>query len=105
MGGCLMQARTIAAAAALLLTVSSRPAAGAQKASGQARSAHVDASRRLEDVNHRNADGSTPLQWAVYAGDSAEVTRLLRAGADVSIANNYGATPMSLAAEEGNAEI
>ena len=58
-----------------------------------------------EDVNRRNADGSTPLQWAVYDGDVAEVKRLLRAGADVSLANNYGATPMSLAAEVGNTDM
>jgi ankyrin repeat protein len=57
------------------------------------------------DVNRRNADGSTPLQWAVYRGDLAEARRLLRAGADVSLANNYGATPMSLAAEVGNADM
>ena len=58
-----------------------------------------------EDVNRRNPDGSTPLQWAVYEGNVAEVKRLLRAGANVSLANNYGATPMSLAAEVGNAEM
>jgi ankyrin repeat protein len=58
-----------------------------------------------DDVNRRNADGSTPLQWAVYNGDVAEVRRLLRAGANVSLANNYGATPMSLAAEVANTEI
>jgi ankyrin repeat protein len=57
------------------------------------------------DVNRREVDGSTPLQWAVYHGDVAEVRRLLNAGADVSMANNYGATPMGLAAEVGNAEI
>ena len=57
------------------------------------------------DVNQQNADGSTPLQWAVYEGDVAEVRRLLGAGADVSLANNYGATPMSLAAEVANTEI
>ena len=50
-------------------------------------------------------DGSTPLQWAVYNGDVAEARRLLRAGADVSLANNYGATPMSLAAEVGNTDM
>ena len=57
------------------------------------------------DVNRRNPDGSTPLQWAVYEGNLAEVKRLLRAGANVSIANNYGATPMGLAAEVGNADM
>src|SRR5256885_5025374 len=56
-------------------------------------------------VNHRNADGSTPLQYAVYDGNVAEVRRLLKAGANVALANNYGATPMGLAAEAGNAEI
>jgi ankyrin repeat protein len=57
------------------------------------------------DVNRRNPDGSTPLQWAVYEVDAAEVARLLRGGADVSLANHYGATPMSLAAEVANTEI
>jgi uncharacterized protein len=63
------------------------------------------AQTRREDVNRRNEDGSTPLQWAVYDGNVAEVKRLLRAGAKVAVANNYGATPMSLAAEVGNADI
>ena len=57
------------------------------------------------DVNARNPDGSTPLQWAVYEVDVAKVERLLDAGADASIANNYGATPMGLAAEVANTEI
>jgi ankyrin repeat protein len=57
------------------------------------------------DVDRRNADGSTPLQWAVYEGNVAEVRRLLAAGADVALANDYGATPVSLAAEVGDAEI
>jgi len=57
------------------------------------------------EVNRRNPDGSTPLQWAVYNGDLAEVKRLLRLGADASIANKYGATPMSLAAEVANTDI
>ena len=58
-----------------------------------------------ENVNRRNPDGSTPLQWAVYEGDVAEVAHLLDAGADVSLANHYGATPMGLAAEVGDAAI
>jgi ankyrin repeat protein len=63
------------------------------------------AQSRPADVNKRGVDGSTPLQWAVYEGNVAEVRRLLKAGANVSLANNYGATPMGLAAEVGNAEI
>ena len=59
----------------------------------------------VADVNHRNADGSTPLQWAVYKGDVAEVRRLLDDGADPNLANEYGASPMSLAAEVANTEI
>src|SRR6185295_18200023 len=58
-----------------------------------------------KDVNHRDPDGTTPLQWAVYDGNAAEVQRLVKAGANVSLANNYGASPMGLAAEVGNAEI
>jgi ankyrin repeat protein len=58
-----------------------------------------------DEFNRRNADGSTPLQWAVYEGDVAEVKRLIAAGADVSLANDYGATPMSLAAEVADTPI
>jgi ankyrin repeat protein len=57
------------------------------------------------DVNTPQADGSTPLQWAVYRRDAAEAEKLIRAGADVSAANNYGATAMSLAAATGDAAI
>ena len=70
-----------------------------------AQSKPVPAATLKEDVNHRDPDGSTPLQWAVYDGKVTEVQRLLKAGANVSLANNYGASPMSLAAEVGNAEI
>src|SRR5688572_30948911 len=63
------------------------------------------AQSKPSDVNKRAVDGSTPLQWAVYEGNVAEARRLIKAGANVSLANNYGATPMSLAAEAGNTEI
>jgi ankyrin repeat protein len=61
--------------------------------------------QKKEDVNRRNVDGSTPLQWAVYKGDIVEVRRLLKAGADVTLANNYGATPMTLAAEVASTDM
>ena len=57
------------------------------------------------NVDQRNPDGSTPLQWAVYEGNAPEVSRLLDAGADVKLANDYGATPMSLAAEVADTAI
>jgi ankyrin repeat protein len=62
-------------------------------------------SAKKDDVNRRNVDGSTPLQWAVYNGDVVEARRLLKAGADVTLANNYGATPMTLAAEVANTDM
>ena len=61
-----------------------------------AQSKPVPATALKEDVNHRDPDGSTPLQWAVYDGKVTEIQRLLKAGANVSLANNYGASPMSL---------
>lgn len=63
------------------------------------------ADEKVTDVDHRNADGSTPLQWAVYEGDVREVERLLGAGADVSLANDYGVTAMELAAVVAHTEI
>ena len=99
-----MLARTIVCAA-LLVTVLPGATVSAQTASRQQQATKVKPSSRIEDVNRRNADGSTPLQWAVHEGDVAEVKRLLAAGADVSLANHYGATPMGLAAEVGDTEI
>jgi len=55
----------------------------------------------VADVNHRNADGSTPLQWAVYKGDVAEVRRLLDDGASLQAKDRLGAMPLSHAAREG----
>jgi len=81
-----------------------RPSTGAQGVPSGVEGRSGPATKK-EDVNRRNADGSTPLQWAVYNGDIAEAKRLVRAGADVSLANNYGATPMSLAAEVGNTDM
>jgi ankyrin repeat protein len=56
-------------------------------------------------VSARGPDGSTPLQWAVYRNDSAEVRRLLKEGAKVGEENAYGATAMQMAAETGNTQI
>lgn len=50
------------------------------------------------DANVPDADGTTPLAWAVYNDDLPSVQRLLHSGADPNIANRYGVTPLSLAA-------
>ena len=52
-----------------------------------------------------NADGTTPLHWAVRADDSKAVDKLLRSGADAKAADRYGVTPLYLAAVNGNAAI
>lgn len=57
------------------------------------------------DINAQAADGSTALLWASHRNDVAEVRRLIKAGAKVSIANRYGATPMSEAALQGQTEV
>jgi ankyrin repeat protein len=58
-----------------------------------------------KDVNARRPDGSTPLQWAAFAGDVAESKRLIAAGADVKATNNYGISPMLLAADIASTEL
>src|SRR5688572_1703679 len=57
------------------------------------------------DPNQAEADGTTPLHWAVHYDDADLVTRLLEAGANVAVANDYGATPMSEAAVASNPAV
>jgi uncharacterized protein len=57
------------------------------------------------DINAQEVDGSTAVLWAAHNGDAVEVTRLIKAGANVSLANRYGATPMSEAAMVGDAKV
>src|SRR5688572_10013757 len=90
-------------AAALVMTASVGNAQTAAARSSRTSAAAKPAAK--EDVNRRHPDGSTPLQWAVHDGNVAEVKRLLRLGADLKVANNYRATPMSLAAEVGSTEM
>ena len=52
-----------------------------------------------------DADGTTPLAWAVYNDDLPAALRLLNAGANVNAANRYGVTPLSLAATNRNAAM
>lgn len=57
------------------------------------------------DVNQPDADGTTPIEWAVYGDDLATTRLLLRAGANTNAANRYGVTPLSLAATNRNAAM
>src|SRR5215510_6279026 len=54
-------------------------------------------------VDAAEADGTTPLHWAIRAGDLETAKLLLNAGARASAANRYGVTPLALAATNGDA--
>ena len=62
------------------------------------RSAALALLERRADVNAAEADGTTALHYAVHQDDVELVRRLIRAGAHVTVKNDYGATPMSEAA-------
>jgi hypothetical protein len=61
------------------------------------------------DVNARTPAGATmsmtPLHWAIYHGQTEMVRRLLDAGADPAVTNEYGKTPLQMCeeAEQGAA--
>lgn len=52
-----------------------------------------------------DVDGTTTLHWAVHAQDLSQVVALLKGGADPNSRNDYGATPMTVAAEHGDFPI
>jgi uncharacterized protein len=57
------------------------------------------------DPTKIDADGTTPLHWAVHRGDLEMAKALLAAGADGNAANRYGVRPAYLAAENGDATM
>jgi uncharacterized protein len=57
------------------------------------------------DVNAPQIDGTTALHWTVQANDAELTDLLLKSGAKVSAATVVGATPLQLAAVNGNAII
>lgn len=57
------------------------------------------------DVNAQQIDGATALHWAVQSNDLQLADMLLRAGAKPAAANRVGATPLLLAAQNGNAAM
>ena len=54
------------------------------------------------DPDAPQADGSTPLHWAVHADHTDIAALLVEAGANVTTANRYGVQPLSLACINGN---
>src|SRR3954463_8345972 len=57
------------------------------------------------DVNKPQADGMTALHWASHLDDLATANLLIKSGADVTVANRYGVTPLSLACVNGNTAL
>jgi ankyrin repeat protein len=57
------------------------------------------------DPNARTPDHTSTLMWAVHNDDADLVERLIRAGARAADENDYGASPMSEAAEVADARI
>lgn len=90
-------------------------AAGAVGAAGRERSlidavkdgdaAAVGSLLRHGYAKTADAQGATPLHWAVYRDDLAAVNLLLGAGASVNDKNDQGVTPLWLACVNGNGPI
>lgn len=57
---------------------------------------------RDDGVNIPDKDGTRPLHWAVRADELEVADLLLRAGADATVQNRLGLTPLYLAAANGN---
>ena len=57
------------------------------------------------DVNAPQADGATALHWAAYRSDAEATAALIRSGANINRANNYGVTPLALAAQQGSPAV
>ena len=61
--------------------------------------------RAKADVNAAQPDGATALAWAVHLGERSMAETLLGAGAKVNVVDEYGETPLTLAAANGDGEI
>ncbi|HEY5667320.1 MAG TPA: ankyrin repeat domain-containing protein [Gammaproteobacteria bacterium] len=57
------------------------------------------------DVNATQAEGTSPLHWAVYRKDAALVDRLLEMGADPSARNRFGSSPLAEAVKTADAGL
>ncbi len=107
-GRALPAALTVTLAAWAALTFTS-PAFAADTLTQAARADELDQARELiatgADVNAPEADGTTPLLWAVYNSSPEFVSLLLDAGADANTPNKLGLSPLLQAARNGSAEL
>jgi ankyrin repeat protein len=56
-------------------------------------------------VNAAQPDGATALAWAVHLGERRMAEALLDSGARADTADEYGETPVTLAAANGDAAL
>ena len=94
-----------AVSVAALQRCGARHAAGRRRHGAQTREAVRSLLKQKVDVNAPQPDGTTALHWAVRQDDLETADLLIRAGANVKAANRFGATPLSLAATNGNAAM
>ena len=57
------------------------------------------------DADAPQPDGATALHWAAHWNDLAKANQLMAAGANVNVINEYGVTPLFLAATNGSDEM
>ena len=89
-----------------LLSVSSLAAAQDHRLADTVKNRDEQGARALlakkADVNVPQADGATALHWAAHWNDLATADLLLKAGAKVNVANDYGVAPLLLASINGS---
>src|SRR6185312_4762677 len=81
------------------------PLVDAAHAGNDAQALELLAAKPGADANQKSSDGTTALHWAVYRNDVGLIDRLLAAGANPNARNDYGSTPLALAAVVGNVEV
>jgi ankyrin repeat protein len=93
----------------VLVTLPAYAGAGNSRLAEAAARGDVSVVRQLlasgADVNAADAEGTTPLHWAVWADHDPTVQELLRARASATVANAFRVTPLAIAAAYGNPVI
>jgi ankyrin repeat protein len=101
--------RVVSGCCILALMLSAQVLGATSEIADAAMNKNKDAVRSLlskkADVNAPQVDGTTALHWAVRADDLETTDLLIRAGANVSVANREGVTPLMLAATNGSTRM